>query len=361
MDRRVVFGTVVVALAMAGPVLAGFGAADLIYIPVVSHITGASGSMWATDLYITNPEEVAIDVAIGYIPSGLAANSFIFSSRETWLGGREDDEFGLIDESLAGIPPGGAVVIRDIVGEYWFDQLGLIGNGSLVIFAYEADTLEPDSTRVLRNAIANARIYNDTTIWVEDDENPDEFVERAAQFAQVMPGVPWYNLADAAAVSETEDFSYQLLTGAEEGGLLRFNVGMVNASDALTSITVSVQPFQANGEPFLDADENEIRSLVTMPPVSHVQYFRPFTVDWDLEEVDIATVKVAIEAWSSTAAEPVVMMTSYGSVIHNRTNDPSTVLPSFAHPYDVDCIWGGDGETKVARPDRRPVEIPLGR
>jgi hypothetical protein len=358
MDRRVVFASAVLALALAGPVFAGFGASDLVYIPVVSHNSGASGSDWVTDLYVTNPEEVAIDVAIAYLPSGQFSNASVFTSRDTWLGGREDDGFGLIDESLADIPPNGEVVIRDIVGEYWTDILGLNGNGSLVIFAYEADTLEPSNERVLRNVIANARIYNDTKIWIEDEDNPGEFIEKAAEYGQTMPGVPWYNLADSGAVSDTYDFSYERLTGAEEGSGLRFNVGMINASDPLTSISVTLQPFQANGEPFLDDEDNEIFSVITMPPLSHIQYYRPFTSEWDIDEVEGAVVKVTIAAWSSTAADPVVMMTSYGSVIHNRTNDPSTVLPSFDYPYDVDCMWGGDGETKTARSARRPVEIP---
>jgi hypothetical protein len=359
MDRRVVLAAALLALTMAGPVFAGFGAADLIYIPVASHSAGSSGSVWVTDLYITNPEEVAIDVAIAYLPSGLVSNAYIFTSREYWLGGREDDEFGLIDESLADIPPGGEVVIRDIVGEYWVDNLGLNGNGALAIFAYEADTLEPDSTRVLKNAIANARIFNETRIWVEDEDNEGEFIQRRAEYGQFMPGVPWYNLADASAVTDTYDFSYETLTGAEDGGLLRFNVGMINASDALTSITVAVQPFQADGEPFLDDEENEIWSLITMPPLSHVQLYRPISASWDLGDVEGATVRVSILAWSSSAALPVVMMTSYGSIIHSRTNDPSTVLPSFAYPYDVDCMWGGGG-AKSAGAGRRPVEIPPG-
>ncbi len=56
------------------------------------------------------------------------------------------------------------------------------------------------------------------------------------------------------------------------------------------------------------------------------------------------------------------MMTSYGSVVHNATNDPSTVLPSFAYPYDVDCMWGSEDPAMVGKDapvNRRPVEIPF--
>ena len=61
MNRRVVIGAALLAGAIAGPILAGFGAADLIYVPVASHSPGAVGSNWATDLYITNVDEANSD------------------------------------------------------------------------------------------------------------------------------------------------------------------------------------------------------------------------------------------------------------------------------------------------------------
>lgn len=361
MDRRIVIGAVLLVMAAAGPVLAGFGAADLIYIPVASHNPGAAGTQWRTDLYITNVDDTAIDVAIAYLPSGLVSNSFVFSTRETWLGGRESDDFGFVNEELADIPINGSVVLRDLVGEYWVNRLGASGNGALVIAVYEADTLEPDGTRVYKNAIANARIYNKTTIWVEDPENEGELIEKNAQYGQTMPGVPWYNLADGGAVGEDYDLTYEELIGGQEGGGLRFNVGVLNASDPLTSLTVWIQPFQPDGEPYLDENEEEILTILTMPPASQQQLFRPFRDEWGLEDVDAASVRVSIISWASAAAEPVPMMTSYGSIVNNNSGDPSSVLPFFAYPYNVDCIWGeGGGEAvgKGVSESRRPVEIP---
>lgn len=360
MDRRIVIGAALLVLAAAGPVLAGFGAADLIYIPVASHNPGAEGTQWRTDLYITNVDDTEIDVAIAYLPSGLVSNSYVFTDRTTWLGGRESDEFGFVNEELAGIPINGTVVLRDIVGEYWVDRLGASGNGALLIAVYEADTLEPDGTRVYKNGVANARIYNATTIWVEDPENPEELIEKPAQYGQTMPGVPWYNLADGGAVGDGYDLTYEELTGGQEGGGLRFNVGVVNASDPLTSLTVSIQPFQPDGEPYLDANDEEVLTLLAMPPASQVQLFRPFRDEWELGDVDVATVRVSIVAWASAAAEPIPMMTSYGSIVNNNSGDPSSVLPSFAYSYDINCVWGGGGEGvgKGASVARRPIGIP---
>lgn len=359
MNRKIAIGTVLLTILAAGPIFADFGASDLIYIPVVSHSSGALGSQWRTDVYITNVDDVAVDVAFVYLPSALLDNQWVFYSRDSWLGGRESDSFGLINEALADIPPNGTVVIRDIVGEYWASILGSNGNGSLIVAAYEADSLEDDGSRVHKNVIVNSRIYNKASQWEEDPDNEGEFLEKEAWYGQTMPGVPWYNFADGGAVGDDFDFSYEELSGGEEGTGLRFNVGFVNASDPQTTLTVGVKPYQSNGEPFLNADEDEIGSIVTMPPASHFQLFRPFRDEWDLGNVEDAMVRVSILAWSSTAAEPVVMLTSYGSVVANNTSDPSTVLPRFAYPYDVECMWnGGEAPLKGQRSTRRPVEIP---
>jgi len=361
MIRRIAIGTALLAVLATAPAFGGFGASDLIFIPVVTRAVGSAGTQWVSDVYVTNVDDVDIDVAFIYLPSGFN-NSARFVDRTYWLGGRESDGFGDVNEELASIPPGGTVVLRDIVGEYWSASIGANGNGSLVAAAYEADTLEDDGSRVYRNAVVNSRIYNDTTIWVEDDENPGEFVERAAEYGQNMPGVPWYNLADGGAVGDDYDLSYEVLTGGEEGNGRRYNVGVFNASDVLTSLTVAIQPLQPNGEPYLDAEENEISSVVTLAPLSHIQLFRPYPNVWEIEDdVEQSTVRVSIVAWSSSASQPRPMMTSYGSVVYNRTGDPSSVLPSFADPYDVECIWGpGDpGAAKRRdRPAQRPVAIP---
>ncbi len=356
MDRRIMIGAALLMLMAAGPVFAGFGAADLIYVPAASHSPGAVGSKWRTDFNLINVSDTAIDVAIAYLPSGLSNNQYIFQSRNTWLGGRDDEGWGTVNEDLADIPPNGTLVIADIVGEYWAGMLGANGNGALVVMSYEAGTLEDDGSKVGKDSIVNCRIYNKSTIWVVDPDDEDEFIERQAQYGQTMPGVPWYNLADGSAVGETFDFSYEELTGGQEANKLRYNVGVVNASDPQTSLTIRIQPYQSNGEPYLDAEEVEILTLVSMPPASHVQLFRPFRDDWDIGETEGATVRVSVVAWASSGADPVPMLSSYGSVVHNNTSDPTTVLPFFAYPYDVECMWGSSEKRSTG--SRRPVEIP---
>jgi hypothetical protein len=364
MIRRGLLSALVVVFSVgAVPAVAQFMAADLIYLPAVTHTNGVGESRWRSDLFITNTEESAsIDIAIVYIPTGLVSRTNYFVDRSTWLGGRESDGFGFIDPQLAGIPPGGTVVIPDPVGEHWATDQTTANSGAMVVFAYEANSLEEDGTRVFRNALVNSRVYTPLTFFVEDSENEGEFLQRSGSFGQTLPGVAWYNLADPSAIGENGDFNFQIVTGGYENEDMRFNLGIVNASDPLTSITIVLQPFRGDGEPFLDVDGNQISRIVEMPPASHVQYNSVFSLFNFASVPEDTLLRVSVLRWSSGGSEPVVGMTVYGTLIDNVTQDPTAVLPLFAHPYNVDCQWP-PGEAKSSAGSyptlsRRPVEIP---
>lgn len=353
------------AFSIAGPAGAQFLASDLQYIPGVAHTAGEGESRWRSDVYITNAEsEVAVDVALVYLPTGGVSNFNRFTTRGTWLGAREADGWGHLNENLAEIPPGGTVILRDVVGEYWADEAGVSNSGAIVVFAWEAGTLADDGTRTARNVIVNSRVFTPMTFFLEDSENEGEFVQTTGTFGQTMPGVPWYNLADPSAVDDERDFSFQLLAGAAGDEDFRYNLGILNASDPLTTITLSVTPIQGSGEPFTDVNGNPILRLVTLPPLAHVQYndvlFNLFNF---ASAPDDITIRVSFVTWNSGSAEPIVGMTTYGTMIDNRTNDPTAILPAFGFPYDVECQWppAGGGAAKAAgmpTVQRRPLEIP---
>jgi hypothetical protein len=176
--------------------------------------------------------------------------------------------------------------------------------------------------------------------------------------------VPWYNLADPSAVSENGNFSFLLLTGAQENAEFRYNVGLVNASDPLTSITISVQPVAGNGEPIETEDGPIAARITTLPPAAHLQFVEIFSEQFGLDEVpDDTTLKIQVVQWTSGSSEPVVGMTVYGTMIDNKTQDPTAILPAFGYPYNVECQWPStdaknDGVGSYPRVTRRPVEIP---
>lgn len=348
----------------SGQAGAQFLAADLIYLPAVTHTNGIDESRWRSDVYITNVDDVAIDVAIIYLQTGGIDNGGVFDDRTFWLGGRESDEFGFINTELASIPPNGTVVLQDPVQEYWMTLEGVAQSGALVIMAYEADSLEDDGTRVFRNAIVNSRAYTPFRFYYEDPDNEGQFLPKDGTYGMNLPGVAWYNLADPSAVGENGDFSFQLLTGAKEDSKFRYNVGMVNASDPLTTITVRLEPIDGNGNPYLNDNGTNLSKIVTLPPAAHIQFVEIFRTDFGLDDVpDDTVLKISFLRWTSGSNEPIVGLTVYGTMIDNRTQDPTAILPAFGYPYNVECQWPsadskniGDGSYPRVR--RRPVEIP---
>jgi hypothetical protein len=160
-----------------------------------------------------------------------------------------------------------------------------------------------------------------------------------------------------------------VLTGGVQNETFRYNLGVLNASDEQTAITVVIQPFQANGDPYLDEDENEIVRVINLAPLAHTQ-INGVLDSLGIEEADQAMIKVSFFSWSSSSADPIPAMTCYGSMVDNRSNDPTTILPSFASPYNVECMFPPQDDDGVkifgtpwtagddGRSIRRPVRVP---
>ncbi len=127
MRTKTIYSLVGIMLTLiAAPATAQFRASDLIYVPAVAHTDGANESVWTSDVTITNAEsEDSIDVALVFIETGQRNNSYLFNDRSNWLGGRTGNEFGTIDESLADIPPGGFIILKDILGGDWPNEDGV--------------------------------------------------------------------------------------------------------------------------------------------------------------------------------------------------------------------------------------------
>ncbi len=254
------------------------------------------------------------------------------------------------------------------MGEYWESQLGVNGLGAMVVFAQEAGSLQEDGSRVYANAVVNARIYNKTVTYQPDPDNEGAYVQVPVTYGQGMPGVPWYNLADPAAVTDEVNFSYQMLSGAVQNSSYRYNLGILNASDPDTTIAVAIQALKPDGELFRDENDNPVRTLVTMPPLSHVQYTEILS-SLGIGTADQVTMRVSFVGWSSTGSDPRPAFTSYGSVVNAGSNDPATVLPTFAFPFNVDCMFPdtstttleGKSGSEIGSGERRtdrPLEVP---
>lgn len=342
-----------VVACVAAPAGAAFLAAELIYVPAVAHNDGAEGSHWRTDLFITNVDEVPIDVALFFAPSSTPTNFQYFQDRSFGVGGRENQGFGHVEASLADIPPGGTVTLEDVVGQFWLDQFDTLSKlGGIVVFVYEAGTLDSETGPVYRNGEVLSRTYSAQKIWTPDPENEGSFIEQDATFGQVVPGVPWYNLADSGAVDAEKDLSYVLLIGGREDATYRYNVGVMNTSDFQTSISLRIEPFKANGEAYTNDEGVALALTVVMGPLSHIQYNQILSDVFQLEDQRDVLLRISIASWNSTSTDPVPTFTAYGTVIDNRTNDATTILPSFGFPYDVECIWGSNQAPAAASAPR---------
>lgn len=352
----------IVFMTSVGMLHAEFRVSDTVYVPVVAHTTGANDSVWRSDVKITSMEsEDLIDVALVLLPSGLHSNASALYDRTYVVGGREEDGFGIIDPALADIEPGASVNLEDVVEKYWPDQSGLNGQGALVVFSYLAGSLQADGSRDYRNMIVTSRTYNLATIYTPDPDNEGAFLESTGTYGQTVPCVPWYDLADGGFKDETRDFSYVWVDGAQENENSRYNLGIVNTSDSQTSLTIQIQPFQEDGQPFLsEATGLPMVMNIQVPPLAHLQYFQFLASNFGFTDVSNVKLKVSILSWSSSAVSPHPTFTAYGSLIDNATNDATTYAPTFGQPYDVSCMWPdqGGGSEKSTRVSWRPLQIP---
>lgn len=365
---RVLFLALFASLVGAGSAFAQFMAADTLFVPAVAHSDGANDSHWRTDLTITNVDSTPVDVAIFFVPGGVGDNSGFVVNRDQGLGGTADDGFGDVNESLANIPPGGSVTLTDLVGQYWIPKLGAAASiGGLVIFSWESGTLDNEGNRTFRNITAYTRTYNATQIWVPDPDNEGQFIQKDATYGQNIPAVPWYNLADASVASPEKDLSFQLISGARDDDTFRFNLGLFNTSDPQTSIQLLIEPFDSTGERLLDENGQARAKVVRLGPFGQTQLFRTLRDDFGVTNVSDVLLRISFSFWSTTGTDPVPTFTSYGSLIDGRTNDPTTLLPSFAFPYDISSIWtipdGGTTAaiTRLGSPAKvrlRPIRMP---
>ncbi len=202
----------------AGPAAAQFLAADLIYLPAVTHTDGEGDSRWRSDVFITNVDDVDIDIAIVYHPY----RWYRQQRRLRWTGhsgseAREADGFGYIDPELANIPPNGTVVLRDPVGEYW----ATAGRRRIIPAHWSSSRMRPTPSRTTARGSSKMRSSTRASTRrpasiVPDPDNEGEFLPKSRHLWQTLPGVPWYNLADPSAVGDDGDFSFQILTGAKD-------------------------------------------------------------------------------------------------------------------------------------------------
>lgn len=302
-------------LLMTGVAAANtFRAADLIYMPAVARAQGGGGAFFKTDIVISNLTSDRVTVDVVYMPTGAG-----------------NDNSGAINNfvTLPTLAPGERRVIDDFVAA----SNGLNrqdANGHLIFFACREGgncACESGDCPDFRLISVTGRIYNDAP---------------GGTFGQAFPGLPWYNYASI----ENTEFGYHrvVINGVRNVGSpgvsgYRTNIGLVNSS-MFSATTLRLTMFNTQNQSVGQTD-------VTLAPLAHMQapvtqFFSNFSGDGYVRVEQIAYTPRAGES------DAVPGFFAYGSLIDNRTADPTTLEAIFERQLDLDCLFG-------SKPIRRGV------
>ena len=302
-----------VAVMATGAMASAFRAADTVYLPVAGKVAGANNSFFRTDVWLSNVSSTPANVWVAFAPQG-------------------QDNSGAPDaaENIGVLAAGERREIVDIMGQVF----GLAGTettpipiGQLIFFAYREGVSAADceiNPNDCRQITVEARIYTTTA--------------EGATFGQLVPGIPWYHVA-SPIVLPGSNLDHTFITGIRQNAEYRTNIGLVNASaDANAQIEVTLR-----------SSTNQVLGThnETLPPLGFVQrnvgaMFSGFTGTgaWvDIRQID-------------TGAGTFVASLAYGSLLDQRSNDPTYLEAQYEPPLDeqmINCIYG-------AKPPRRPVK-----
>jgi hypothetical protein len=319
-SKRLFLGVASLVLSAAVASASSFRAADIVYLPAVARAPGAGGSFFKTDVTIANLSTARVVVTVAYLPTGGADNTAALSSLKT----------------LATFAAGERRELTDIVETL---QLGAVdpadgvrkANGYLIFFACRengdctaCDTKPADCL----NISVQGRIYNETS---------------AGTFGQSFPGIPWYSYV--SMTSGDRGFDKVSINGIRNTGApgqsgFRSNIGLVNASQFSTT-TLRVSLFSNTGTLIGTKD-------VALGPLGHSQFsvaqnFTSFTGDGFAVVEQISASPVP----GVTDANPGFM--AYGSLLDNRTSDPTTLEAQFNVVLPFDCIYGSKAQKRQVR------------
>lgn len=379
--------TIMLTAAVAIPAadaLASFQAAELVYYPIAARNNGLNGSKWYTDITIMNVDEVAVDIAIFMMTTGNQNNAPLMDTREFALGPREAEGWGKEVAELGEIPPGGSVELVNLVENHFWDVWEYEPDdpenpdplsGGLVIFAYEAGTVDLEAGPTYRNVVVQGRNYTAAEVCLpnEDTEEEDDCIVTPTTYGHTVLGVPWYNTADPGdhASNEERDLAYQVLVGGIDNEHYRFNLGLFNCSDALTTLALQIEAIGPDGNLLVNAEEVDAARTYVLEPLGHIQINDMTNALMQLGHEDNFSVRVRILSWSTQAQETIPALTIYGTVVSNTSNDAIYIAPSFGEPYPIECVWGvpsvidqsADFEAqqalaRIERASHLPLQIP---
>ncbi len=306
-------------LAATSSMASAFRAADLVYVPAAGSLPGANNAFFRTDIFLANLSDQPVIVSVAFAPTGGGNNAGVIT--------------GSNPVNLPVLAPGERREIIDIMRTVFNKPVTETVFGHLLFFACRqgGNCADCDANPADCELIsAEARIYTTTA--------------DGTTFGQLIPGIPWYNYVSRDSVDE--GLARVFITGIRNQGSagvsgFRTNIGLVNASST-SSTVLRVKLFNAagvqQGNPF---DQ-------TLQPLGHVQgaiqnMFAGFTGTGEWVNIE----QLSAPPTGTEPANPSFL--AYGSLLDNRSNDPTYLEAQYEEDMDFACIYDG-------KPERRPAK-----
>lgn len=285
-----------------------FRAADIVYLPAVARLEGAAGAFFKTDVTITNTSTSRVVVQVAYV-EGSGDNS---TAPDTLI-------------TLPTFAPGERRELIDIAQSALSRESA---NGYLIFFSCReggnctsCDTNAGDCL----NITVQGRIYNDTP---------------GGTFGQSFPGIPWYSYA--ALTSATQGTDRLSINGVRNNANYRTNIGLVNASQ-FSSTILRLRLFNTTGTQVGEMNQ-------TLGPLGRIQF--PVTqIAAGFSGDGYVTVEQVSATPTPGQTEAVPGFFAYGSLLDNRTSDPTTLEAQFNVPLPFECVYAAKAQGR--RPVRR--------
>lgn len=290
-----------------------FRAADIVYLPAVARLQGAAGSFFKTDVTIINTSASRAVVQVAYV-EGSGDNSTAVNTLIT----------------LPTFAPGERRELIDIARSALNRETA---NGYLIFFSCReggnCTNCDSNGGECLNIAV-QGRIYNDTP---------------GGTFGQSFPGIPWYSYASLNSTAEGTD--RLSINGVRNTADYRTNIGLVNASQ-FSSTNLRLRLFNNAGTQVGEMDQ-------TLGPLGRIQF--PVT---QIASGFTGDGYVTVEQVSATPtpgqADAIPGFFAYGSLLDNRTSDPTTLEAQFNVPLPSNCVASSKAQQRMIR-----REVPADR
>ena len=207
------FATLPVQAQIAGPIQ---------FIPVVVKAKGRAGTLWRSDLSITNLTTTAQTVTAAYLPEKRATIPPL-SHTHTFT-----------------LQPHQTVLVEDVI-ESWFPEFGDNTKGALMVFAGQAN-------------LGNMAHMSSILRWQGEGETSPALAVSSRAYNAADPNATYGQTVPSSLLGYFYGIASGKLTGVRQDGRFRTNIGVVNFS-ALTA-PVQITVYDRNGHQLAQKIEN---------------------------------------------------------------------------------------------------------